>query len=415
MKSSVLPRREGSPGECVGVARPVSPPPPYAPMMSRSAFALLASLLLVASCTSSSNAEPVDPGRLVLWTEDSIAVLEGGEVSDIETTGAISQVTPAQDGRLVWTRITRDPPSVDAVIAGGTRKDLETPTVPFFYEWNPTGTRVAFLGNAPSGAGLVFGLIDVDGEGVTSIEGPAPFFFDWSPDGERLIAHVGGSSLGIIEADTGDVEELPEASGAFPAPFWNERGIVVVTRVGPAVSSPVLPVGYQAAISAIVLIDPDGGSRTPLAEVDGPVRLFPGDESLALIGGSAGDQRIEVITWDGDRIVTLGEGTIELAQWSPDGATLLWTERSADGTLTPMTWIGGDRAEYEAFQPSSVFATDYLPFWDQYDRTISLWSLDSAAFVLPSIEGVIVNEVDGESSLYEDWEMAVWSASEGDG
>ena len=371
--------------------------------------------VIVGACSTSTtdDTSEADPGRLVLWNEESIGVLDSGEVDSIDTSGEISQVTAAGDGTLIWTRVGGDPPSVDAVV--GSRFELATPTVPFFYEWNPTGTRVAFLGNSPSGSGLVFGLIDVEDEAVTTIESPAPFFFDWSPDGERLIAHVGGAALGIIEAATGAVQELPEASGAFPAPLWNERGIVVVTRVGPTISTPVMPVAYQAATSTIVLIDPDDDSRTPLAEVDGPVRLFPGAESLALVGGVAGDQRVEVIGWDGSAVATLGEGAIDLAQWSPDGTTLLWTERRADGRLTPKTWSGGDVAVHEAFQPSSTFATAYLPFWDQYDRTVSLWSPDSGAFAVATTDGVIVKVIGGESSTYPGWEMAIWTATPAEG
>lgn len=377
------------------------------------AFAVVISLL-GAAC-SDDDAQSDDPGRLLLWNADSISVLEGGDVSEVDATGTISQVTAGPDGALVWTRIQDTPPSVDVVIDRGTQITLDTPTVPFFYEWSPTGDRIALLGNASSGGGLLFGLIDVEAEELTTIQSPPPFFFDWSPDGASLIAHVGGSALRVIDAETGDVRELREQTGAFPAPLWTDRGMMVAITVSPTVSSPIVPVGLQSLTSEVVLIDPVDDSRETLAEVDGPVRFFASDDALALAVGVAGAQRIEVIGWDGTTRATLGEGSIDVLQWSPDGSTLLWTERNSNGSLTPITWANGEIIDHDTFRPSAEFAAAYLPFWDQYDRTISLWAGDSTAFVVPTDEGVVVHELDGASSTYSEWDMAVWAIARTEG
>ncbi len=408
-QSVVVPRERGYRWRR-SITCPVCPTLPYAPTMRHRSIAFAAIIaLLVASCGDGAEVAAEGPGRLVLWNDDAISILADGEFSDVDVTGNVSQVTPAPDGTLIWTRIERTPPSVDAVIDGETRVDLDTPTVPFFYAWSPTGDRVALLGNAPGGGGLLFGLIDIETEELTTVESPPPFFFDWSPDGTRLIAHVAGTVLRIIDAATGEVRELRQQSGGFPAPIWSEEGIVVAIGVGPTVASPIVPVGFQAASSEVVLIDPVDETRVTLAEVDGPVRLFSTDDALALAVGVAGTQRIDVIGWDGETRATLGKGSIDLVQWSPDGSTLLWTERDADETLTPFTWTGGDTTEYEPFRPSSEFAAAYLPFWDQYDRTISLWAGDSAAFSLPTDEGVVVHQLDGTSTTYTNWDMAVWT------
>lgn len=364
---------------------------------------------MLAACTNGEGVEVGEPGRLVLWNGDSISILEDGESSDVETTGTVGQVTPGPDGTLVWTQIEQNPASVAAVLDGSPRVSIATPTVPFFYEWNPTGDRVAWLGNAPSGAGLIFGLIDVETEELTTTQGPPPLFFDWSPDGTSVIAHIGGSVLAVLDAATGEVRELSLESGTFPAPLWTDRGIVVATSVGPTVASSIVPIGYQTASSEVVLIDPADDSMVTLADAEGLVRLFAADDALALAVGPAGAQRIEVIGWDGESRASLGAGTIDLVQWSPDGSTLLWTERDDAGALTPVTWSGGDTATYDAFRPSAEFASAYLPFWDQYDRTISLWARNSAAFALPTVDGIVVHDLDGTSSTYPGWDMAVWT------
>lgn len=388
---------------------------PYAPIVLRSSIALaLGVSLLVAACTETDELEIEDPGRLVVWTAESIGVLVDGEISEIETEGAISQVAAADNGTLVWTSLTNDPFSVAAVIEGDDRFSVPTPTVPFFYHWSPDASRVAFLGNAPSATGLMFGLIDVEAQDLMSVESPPPFFLDWSPEGDRVIAHVGGAQLRIIDADTGDVQALQVDTGAFPTPIWDDRGIVIAVSLGPTVSSPETPVSFQTDISEIVLIDPDDGSRRVLTEVSGPVRLYSGAGGLALVLGEEGAQRIDVVGWDGGDRTTLGEGTIDLTQWSPDGTMLLWTERGGNGSLIPMVWDGEETSAYERFRPNSGFVTSYLPFWDQYDRSIWLWSGDSTAFALPTRDGIVVHGVDGDSETLPGWDMAIWATSPGD-
>ncbi len=367
---------------------------------------------LTASCSTADTVE-ANRGLLVLWNDEAIAVVDEVAPRDVETTGMVSQVTPGPDGSLVWTRLEANPPSAGAVVDGDPRFTIDTPTVPFFYEWSPTGERIGLLGNAPSGAGLLFGLIDVDTEELVTFQTPPPFFFDWSPDGTTLIAHVGGTLLRFIDAETGTTRDLDERSGEFPAPIWTDRGVVVATSISQTISRPIIPVGLQGAASAVVLIDPSDDSKVILAEVDEAVRLFAGSDVLAMALGAAGAQRIEVIAWDGERRVDVGQGTIDLLQWSPDGTTLLLTERDTAGRLTPMTWSTGETTEYEPFRPSPTFASAYLPFWDQYDRTISLWAGDSSAFSLPSDEGVVVHELSGESSTYAGWDMAAWTAASG--
>ena len=116
-------------------------------MMPRPSITLAATaVLLVVACSDGGATETVTQGRLVLWNDQSIAIVDDGEVRDVDTTGTVSQVTASPDGTLIWTRIERDPPSVNAVIDAEVRITLDTPTIPFFYQWSPAGDRVALLG-----------------------------------------------------------------------------------------------------------------------------------------------------------------------------------------------------------------------------------------------------------------------------
>ncbi len=398
--------------------------PPYDRLMS-SKLLLVVSMIALLGLGCSETTEPSTTsmqqeaaGGLMVWNGGEIGIVEEAEITGIESSGSISQVTPAASGALVWTAVDGEPSRVSAVIDDGERIELDTPTVPFFYAWDPTGSRVAFLGNAAAD-GLIFGVIEVASEVVTPLETPAPFFFDWSPDGERLIAHVAGTSLGIIDAASGEVEDIGEESGSFPAPVWVDEGIVIAIRLGPTVSGALTPVVFQQASSSVVLMDPDDLTTVELASIDGQVRMFPGSDRLALVVGGPGVQRIDVVDWSGSAIATVGGGTIDLVQWSPDGTTLLWTERGDGDLLEPKTWSGGEPTEYPEFRPSGVFAAAYLPFWDQYDRAISLWSSDSASFALPTRtadEAVIrVHSLDGTSVEHRGWEMAAWIPGSGAG
>ena len=349
---------------------------------------------------------------LVMWTANAVTTVRDDVTRSFDGAGQVSQVTPGPDGELAWTALSTDPGGVAIVFDGSTGASIPSTTAPFFYHWSPTGEQLAFLGNSDSGRGLTFGLLRISEPEIRPAEAPSPFFFDWSPDGSQLVAHVGGNSLGLIDAETGDITDLGVESRLFPAPSWTDRGILVVSDLGRSVGGREQLVGYQEVEARVVLIDPLADTSVDLARVDAGTRLFPGALHIAIVVGAPGQQTIRVIDWTGEAVDAVGAGTIEVVQWSPDGSKLLWTERTDDQQLQPRIWSDGEIVTFDSFVPSETFANAYIPFWDQYDRAVSLWSHDSERFALPrSNEGVmeiVVHDGD-ETTVFPGFEMAVWS------
>jgi TolB protein len=67
-----------------------------------------------------------------------------------------------------------------------------------------------------------------------------------------------------------------------------------------------------------------------------------------------------------------------------------------------------------SFVPTFTFATQFLPFFDQYALSHRLWSPDSSALVLPMVENgrnqiFIINIVTGQKRFLADGSMPFWS------
>src|SRR5690606_28817841 len=76
----------------------------------------------------------------------------------------------------------------------------------------------------------------------------------------------------------------------------------------------------------------------------------------------------------------------------------------------------GDRTYVDGgvFRPSAAFVTQYLPFFDQYSRSHSLWAPDSSAIVLPTlgeagVPTLVVFGVDGTSREIGPGDMPAWN------
>ena len=80
---------------------------------------------------------------------------------------------------------------------------------------------------------------------------------------------------------------------------------------------------------------------------------------------------------------TVSEQPVLAYQWSPAGDRLLYlaTEESIDHpTFRWFVWDGESSTRYAPVTPTTIFATAYLPFWDQYARSHTLWAPDGSAF-----------------------------------
>lgn len=360
--------------------------------MRRWATLVVAASLTLAACART---ETRSVNRLAVTGADgSIRSMDGsgGEVRIARGPAdgiSVLQPTWSPTGRLAWTEF--DQENREIVFGDGLR--LKAPVAPFYYLWSPDGSVLAFLGSSPTGDGIRLGLAD-PGEGTAwEIDGGRPYYLDWHPEGQSLAVHVGEEELALVDLE-GASEPVGITPGPFQAPEWLPDGrLVVIASSGPdtvaALDGPLV----QAGTRQLVIVDA-AGSVEVVADLEGfgAFTVSPDGASIAYtdtpggVGLSLGPLRV-VATEGGEPFEVSGEQVV-FYQWSPPGDRLLFASLDREaGLLRPQVWDGDGYAEYPGFQPTAVFSSQYLPFWDQFVRGLSLWSPDGTAFAYAAADG----------------------------
>lgn len=390
---------------------------------------MLATCLLVTACGgagqgSTTTTDPGDPALsgsgYVVWSSiDGLFVRdmdtdEESRIGPAEDTFP-SQPTPGPGGRLAWSELTADGGQIAIRDSDGTVTRIDGPTVPFYYSWSPDGELLGFLGNGPRS--LIFGIVE-DGE-ARSVDTGAPYYFDWSPDAQSLFVHRVGTDLSVLTLD-GERVVVDDSPAVFQAPQWTDEGVI------------------YADAGAGTFASQDIGVL--LATTDEPADLVaadaPGEEPTLIVTLSAfsafdrSGERVAVLSFDSPptgsltvidiatRSATEVATRVVAHRWSPDGQKLLFlrTEESGEGVWA--VWEdGAGTTDLVTFIPTRIFVRDYLPFWDQYARSITPWSPDSDAFTFAGQiadeerPGVYVQDLDGTRERLADGAFSAWGRS----
>lgn len=378
--------------------------------------------------------------RIVLVDGDQLATVlpDGSDLLALTTPDGHLNLLPTWSPdatRIAWTRV--DPANATAEIATS-RFDqsamfnaaVETP--PFYYYWDPASKNLAYL--SPSVGGIDLGVLDVSGEGEpTRVDRGQPYYFSWSPDGDEILVHASGLRLDRIDLDgsTVIIDELP---GAFQAPTWtpDARALVFATRTDDG--------------DVLVSSGTDGEGRLELGTYEGYLTfaVSPGTNRIAVQVVDASDLAdpgvvtasaprtqpagpapeippggLYVVATFGGELVPVSSEPATAFFWSPDGQGLAWLEPATLAGelwyqwffLTPNGLLDGP-----VFRPSDTLLTDYLPFFDQFAKSITFWSPagDQFVFAGTSVDGesgVFVHEVaaGGATIRIADGEFAAWS------
>ena len=402
-------------------------------MKVRRRAALIAMVAVVAACTGSAPDGPADalrslgtfPGPitgdrlLVLMDDGSILtvgrdggagiLLRGEDDPEFET----RQPVWSPDGALVaWVEIgTAAPPASSTLVTirhdGSSRREVVVDAATFFLQWDPTSSRLAYLGSFRGTVGM--GVADtgaIGGPIATTLGVGQPFYLSWGPVGDRLLIHVGADTLGTLDL-TGNLEPVGDRPGVFHAPVWLADGRSVyavqdgdrqmlVVRDG---SRPRQLVRFQGAIEFVV--SPDG--RRIAYRVDA--------------GGDLGT--VSVVGIDSERSRTVSELPASAFHWSPDGRRLLLMIPAEGDDPTTHRWHVWDGRETNpvgtTFVPSVSYLRDYLPFFGQYAQTMTLWSPDGRSFAFPGSigdqAGIWVQDLGAREPTFvvEDGSVVAWS------
>ncbi len=407
------------------------------------------------------------PGLIVVAHDaDELAVASpdgsGEVVLDATADGVlVQQPTWSPDGtEVAWSAVARDGSTTVRIAAPGDDVTvLDLPVAAFFLQWSTDGSSLAWLGGGDQGTRG--GIVDRDGA-LGELAAGASVFLDGAPGSDGWVVHVDGSDLRRIAPGRPPGVELRSPSGPFAAPEVTADGDIVILVVTREVD------GSAEVVPAVARWRDDTGARRAAAEpttaanvADAglvgdrprhvPVQLFVPQEQLGVAvldaEGTVVDEiatglsgrrgafvvdpsahhvavwaatttgRVPLVVVDlltGRRAPVVADG-VRGAWWSPDGSALAVL---TDAEAGQMRWVivdaGGTRG-LAPFSPTPEVRSAYVPFADQYARTVTPWSPDGRAIVHTLVEPgegawAVVQPVDGtDRARLRPGDVAWWS------
>ncbi len=309
---------------------------------------------------------------------------------------------------------------------------------PIYLYWSPDNANLAFLANQSRNQ---MGLKVIAGDGGSEsrlLATGAPFYWDWSDDGRQLLVHSGedqGAALSLIDVQGETQAGNLATPGAFQAP-----GIAAGGRYWAFAEE-------SEGLSSLVVVDTQTGERRSFEPSDSMALSWnPTGDQLAFTNGSADTHPF----WGPLRVLDVAAGQTRLLArqtvlaffWSPDGRSIAyitlngtiedeginalaktrhlakWARptQQTQGflTLSVVDVASGQGLRLLNFEPTIVFLTQFLPFFDQYALSHSLWSPDSSALVLPVREEdsnviLVVPTAGGQPFHLAEGDVAFWS------
>lgn len=307
---------------------------------------------------------------------------------------------------------------------------------PFYLYWSPNSQTIAFLGSDAISGALGQYQVPAAGGKSTFISNGQPYYWDWSPDNHSMIVHIGGASAGnpdarlvLIRVDGPDYNtNLDIKPGLFDAPAWSPAGdgIALATQ-------------NEAGKAELVLAGEDGKMKQVLASLSGPAAFAwsPKGTQLAYTvydeTGPAPTIRLVVLDSSHPELATqVAEGDVAVFFWSPDGRKIAYFTVGTGGSSASsvqtvaqrfasvdlVAWVydraSGTTKSVATFQPTEAFQ-QIFPYYSQYQRSDTIWSPDSQALVLSTVErggGNAIYTVGADGSHYQkiaDGELAFWA------
>jgi TolB protein len=429
-------------------------------MPIRRAAALLASLLLLlaAACTSeperprlrhvdipsptagsskapAASPEPEGPAPTVPSSLDGLggrlAVLDQGgnlvtmnpdgskkvRLTDVEPgLSEVRQPSWSRDGdRLAWVHVhVNEAGSVAVGVATSTERGKEptesrTLILPFYLSWDPTSSRIAYLGS-PGGGEIELGILELAGHSSgTALDTGQPFYLSWGPRGDELLVHVGTQRLERLGLD-GKLSTVAERPGAFAAPVWTEDGRTFVYA------------STQAGQQQLVVQDAEADRGHPVLPFEGLITFVvsPDGKRIAFQAFEGGEALpLTIVDVVSGRTTQVTDQTAAAFYWSPDGERLLYLDPDPAEDQVWFRWgVWNGRRAFTTprFIPSQRMIDEYLPFFEQYAQSMSLWSPDGTAFAYPGMSedgdtGIWIQSARSNRApvLVSDGDFVAWS------
>jgi len=313
-------------------------------------------------------------------------------VVDIADGAMVQQAVWSPDGRwIAWSELAVANGRAEAHVVvsapdGSGRRESLIPFPPFYLSWDPTSSRVAFLGGEEP---FTLGLVERRGDpGARPLAKGVPFYLSWGPTGDRMVTHVGSEGLDELAID-GETTDLGTTS-LLQAPSWGPDGQIAFVR----------PAGGGGR-GELVALDERSGRIRPLADLEGAAYLVvsPDGSRVAFHGRDpeeqdfydrglpdvATDLGVHVASTDGSREVVATSEPAMAWSWSPDGRRLAVLEPMYGDEIRFRWRIWSDEGSFTTppFSGSITFLQE-AAFFTQYAQSTTMWSPDSSAFAYPA-------------------------------
>lgn len=306
-------------------------------------------------------------------------------------------------------------------------------STPFYLYWSASRQALTFLVSRIGQTDLDLWLWESGG--LQLLDRGQPYYWAWSPAENLIVTHVGGAGesgrIGRLLGPGETAATYPARPGVFQAPAFSPDGSRFVIA------------GRLEGSEGLLLLDSAGHLRGELAAVQRGVAFdwSPGGDSLAYV-----EQRSarpagfgELVLLDGlsqqaPRSRHTGIEPVAAFFWSPVGdrlAAFVPVERPPGGQrqisrslqeqelhlqIILIEAASGDSQVLTEFVPTSAFLS-ILPFYDQYQRSGTIWSPDGQALVFTGrrsdgFGGIFVLEPGAQDPvpvLVGRGELAFWS------
>jgi Tol biopolymer transport system component len=357
------------PSPTAEASAPVAPPEPEAPAATvPSAVSALAGRLAVLD----------GGGNLVTMDPDGTKEVVLAEIDP--GLSEVRQPSWSRDGsRLAWVHLqVNEANALSVSVATSTDRGRKgttsrTALVPFYLAWDPTSSRIAYLGT-PEPNEVALGILEVAGPSSgTPLDSGQPFYLSWGPAGDELLVHVGEQRLERLGLD-GKLTTVADRPGSFTAPVWTADGRTFVYA------------STQAGRQQLVVHDADAERGHAVVPFGGLISFVvsPDGKRIAFQPFDQGDSLpltvVDVVS--GETAEIMDEAAAAFF-WSPDGERLLYLDPDPDGERLWYRWgVWDGRRSFRTtrFVPSPVMTDQYFPFFEQYAQSMSLWSPDGKAF-----------------------------------
>jgi Tol biopolymer transport system component len=288
-----------------------------------------------------------------------------------------------------------------------------------YYHWSPDGRNIGLLSQLPDT--LALKLVPATGGESQILDTGAPFYWDWAPDSRSVFIHTGGEAGRLAYLQLGeDAAEVIEFNlditpSAFKAPAFSPDG------------SQVLVAQKGETESSLVLTTADGGDARALAtfEQDVAFSFSPDGQYIAYLNSQEVLGPVSVIDPAGRRAAIQLDEQVYSFFWSPDSRSLAYftleeitNESGETGNVSRLKVLdvgSGQSRSVTQLVPTQRFI-QIVPYFDQYQRALTLWSPDSQYLVISTVydtdqSGIFVVHASGnlEPRFIADGQLGVWS------